>query len=194
MNKTKLIYNKKTLTLNKQKNLKKINFLILVLFLSLLTNAQNIEKKLATDNSVNNSSYIFIGELISSKSYYAKHKAIYTSNLVSIKSVLKGNLTAPTIEILTDGGEMDGLSIKVHDSRDVIPSKLAVYFCNIADSISSPISYNNKNNKGLRIQDIVGFENTTIKKLFGVSNYFNTITELFECLDKEYSLKTPNKN
>ncbi len=170
--------------------MKKLNILILALFLSLFTIAQNNEKKIATDNSVNNSSYIFIGELISSKSYYAKHKAIYTSNLVSIRSVLKGNLTATTIEILTDGGEMDGLSIKVHDSRDVIPSRLAVYFCNNADSIASPISYNNKNNKGVRIQDVVGFENTTIKKLLGISNYFNTTTELFEYLEKEYSLKT----
>ena len=162
--------------------MKKINFIILASMLSLFSFSQNSEKKTMADNAVNKSSYIFIGELISSKPFYTKEKAIYTSNIVAIKSILKGNLTIGTIEIITDGGTMDGLSIKPNDNV-FISAKSSVFFCNDADINSTPITFNNQNNKGLRIYDIVGFEDNTIYKSYGISNYFTKTTELFEYLN-----------
>lgn len=57
---------------------------------------------------VNNSSLIIEGKVISQKSFWnSAHNYIYTSNLIEVNQVLKGNTNSSFIEIITEGGEID---------------------------------------------------------------------------------------
>ena len=88
--------------------MKKI-YLFLLLFFAIQSDyCQCMLYPVSLQSRINNSSLIIHGSVISSKSFWnAAHNNIFTSNLVRVSQVLKGNLTASFIEIITQGGVVD---------------------------------------------------------------------------------------
>ncbi len=57
---------------------------------------------------VNNADYIFEGQVIKTNSYWNKDSnKIYTSNVVQISRIFKGDLQCGTVELITNGGTVD---------------------------------------------------------------------------------------
>lgn len=69
---------------------------------------------LSLTQRVNNSNVIVEGTVISKKPFWnATHDYIYTSNLIQVKQILKGNSHISFVEVITAGGEIDVLRVVV---------------------------------------------------------------------------------
>lgn len=80
---------------------------ILTVFISGRAMAQLIPVSL--EQRIDNSSAIFEGKVISKTSFWdASHTHIYTSNIIGVYKVFKGELTASQVEVITPGGIVGG--------------------------------------------------------------------------------------
>ena len=71
-------------------------------------NAYSQEKLKSLLDRVNNASFIFEGKVIKTYPYWNKDSdKIYTSNVIQISRIFKGDLTCGTIEVITNGGTKD---------------------------------------------------------------------------------------
>jgi PKD repeat protein len=90
--------------------MKKIYLLLILVSLLKISSsfAQCSLYPVSLSSRVNNSGLIIEGKVISQKSFWnSAHNYIYTSNLIQVNQVLKGNTTSSFIEIITEGGEVD---------------------------------------------------------------------------------------
>lgn len=186
--------------INQQKTItmKKLKLLLMACVLSTYAKAQTLpftpeEVKRMMDTLIYSSSQIFIGEFTSSQSYYAvgSSDAIYTSNLVQVKSVLKGNLNPGSVQIVTNGGTIGNRNVKYWDDIGV-PSKTFIFFGNDAETTAKPASnWSNSNNRGMRIFDIVAFKKTDIlQPAKGSGNLFTKTKDMLDYLSYYYGYST----
>lgn len=105
-------------------------FLLLALSISEFS-AQCMLKPISLSQRVNNSSLIIEGAIISKKSFWnPAHNYIFTSNLIQVKQVLKGNITPSFVEIITEGGEMDLTRIQVEPALQLEQDHEGVFMLN----------------------------------------------------------------
>ena len=110
------------------------------------------------DTLLSQSKYVFVGKYLGSQPYLnASGNGVYTSTKVEIKSVLKGQLQPTDVEVITDGGLIGDMNFTATDQID-IQSEYFVLFGNDNYSEDAPGAWNNLNNKGIRILDVIGFE------------------------------------
>jgi hypothetical protein len=108
------------------------------------------------------STQVFIGKFIQEDSYESVSSGIYTAHRVEIKAVLKGNLNLGTVDIITDGGTYNDMTFRAWDYVS-IPSEYFIFFGNDAQALETPVAnYQNDNQRGVRIFDIVGFKGNDI--------------------------------
>lgn len=75
---------------------------------ALALNSYSQEKLKPLLDRVNNAGYIFEGQVIKTYSYWNKDSdKIYTSNVVQISRIFKGDLQCGTVELITNGGTVD---------------------------------------------------------------------------------------
>jgi hypothetical protein len=76
------------------------------------------------------SELIVEGEVVSQKSFWdALHHNIYTSNLINVYKVFKGNVSTTQIEIVTEGGTV-GLQKQVTTpALELVNGEMGVFFC-----------------------------------------------------------------
>jgi hypothetical protein len=100
-----------------------------LLFFALRLPAQNLYR-ISLDEKVQRSSLIVEGKVISQKSFWnPRHTMIYTSNKVEVFKIFKGSLRDTTIEVLTQGGSVDGVSIEASDLLDLLTDETGIFFC-----------------------------------------------------------------
>src|SRR5689334_18686983 len=77
---------------------------------------------------VNNSSLMIEGKVISQKSFWnSAGNYIYTSNLIQVNKVLKGEMSAAFVEVMTDGGEVGLRKQTVEPSLQLNPNDEGIF-------------------------------------------------------------------
>ena len=147
--------------------------------------------------------YIFEGKTISSKyitvktgerSYYN-----YTSYLVQVHKVIKGNIQSGTIEILQAAPGItyrgDGYTESMGKAADMdysVPNE-AIYFSNQAVDVKDS-GFKNTNSISLLFYDGIPESNGILKKeKWGISRYFSTLSDFYNYISANYGVKIEYK-
>jgi len=166
-------------------------------FLSAL-NAQYIEVPL--ERKIQNAPFIFEGEVISSQSFMPEEqKIIYTSHIVKISKILKGDFLNDEVEIITVGGSVNGLRLDVTNNLMLRDDWEGIFFCR--NTVRPAL---NRSNSGLVLRVYEGeqgfiryqnhFGSTTAKTVF--RHYENVETELLSVIEQKTRKRervNPNK-
>lgn len=105
---------------------------LLILSFCLNLNGQMIQVSL--DNKITNANYIFEGEIIDKESFFdEKDGLIYTSHIVSVSQLFKGNLKTDIVKIITLGGVTDELILETSNGIALQIGNEGVFFCNLSD-------------------------------------------------------------
>jgi len=171
--------------------------LFFTLFLSSL-NAQYIEVPL--QKKIQNAPFIFEGEVISSQSFMPEEqKIIYTSHIVKISKILKGDFPNDEVEIITVGGSVNGRRLRVTNNLTLHNNWEGVFFCR--NTVRPSL---NRSNSGLALRVYEGeqgfiryqnhFGSTTAKTIF--HHYENVETDLLSVIEQKTRKReriNPNK-
>lgn len=163
-----------------------------------LLNAQYIE--LPLQEKIQNAPFIFEGEVIRSQSFMSEeHKVIFTSHIIKISKIFKGDFRNDEVEIITVGGSVDGLRLDVTNNLTLLDGWEGVFFCKptIRPSL-------NHLNSGLALRVYGGeqgfirykndFERTTATTFFDY--YDNIETDLLSVIEQKTHKRervNPNK-
>ncbi len=91
---------------------------------------------------LSNSSLVVEGKVINTLSFWnAAHNYIYTSNLVRVDKVFKGALTTFTLEVITEGGEVDLQKQTVEPSLQLKPGDEGVFMLNSFESVTPQFGF-----------------------------------------------------
>lgn len=116
--------------------------LLFLVFISSVNNAKTQEIPTPLIDRVNSVNYIFEGLVLESTPYYTDNGGyIRTSNLVQITKILKGELECGTIEIITNGGEVNDERLEISHSLDLYPNAMGIFLCNETNRPLSPIDF-----------------------------------------------------
>jgi hypothetical protein len=128
--------------------MKKILSIIALLFISHFIQAQEIP--ISIIDRINTVDYIFEGEVINSVPYLAPNsQVVYTSNLINITKILKGNLSCGTVELITAGGEYNNrVSYSSHTLMPDIGDK-GIFLCRPNRREAPPSNFWNATNPDL---------------------------------------------
>jgi hypothetical protein len=155
-------------------------------FLSAL-NAQYVEVPL--QKKIQNAPFIFEGEVISSESFMPEEqKIIYTSHIIKISKILKGDFPNDEVEIITVGGSVNGLRLDVTNNLMLRDGWEGIFFCK--NTVRPSLNRSNSN-LALRVyegeQGFVRYQNhfgtTTAKTIF--HHYENVETELLSVIEQK---------
>lgn len=125
--------------------MKKLLLSIAITIFGFILNAQEVPTSLL--DRINAVNYIFEGKVLESKPYFTNNgQYIRTSNLVQITKILKGNLRCGTIEIITNGGELDNKEISISHSLELYPNAMGIFLCNETTRPLSPIDFYSETN------------------------------------------------
>lgn len=125
--------------------LTKLFLLIILCFLALRTEAQ--VRYVALESRIENAPYIFEGK-VSSKETYEKGGSIYTSYLVEVQTIFKGNITSNEVEIIIEGGfTVDKGLVISHELRLEVGNE-GIFFCGKSAN-ANPKNSNNRLHLGI---------------------------------------------
>jgi hypothetical protein len=120
--------------------MKKIYFILTTLITSITTYAQ--VEKVDYITRIMQSAYIFEGQVISSTPYYnAANDHIYTSNTIQISKIFKGALECGTIEIITEGGTIDDLTLQPPHTMRLREGVTGIFLCNTNNKELSSVDF-----------------------------------------------------
>lgn len=90
-------------------------------------------------NAVN---YIFEGVVINSEAYYNNAgDYIYTSNTVEITRLLKGEIECGTIEIITEGGTVNSVTLERSHGLELSEGSRGIFLCNATNHPLSAVDF-----------------------------------------------------
>jgi hypothetical protein len=113
-----------------------------ILTMLMLSGAYAQEDVKSIIDRVNAADYIFEGKVISSKPYKtADKKKIYTSNAIQITKIFKGNLTCGTVEVITNGGQVDDLISKHSEFLELKEGYTGIFLCGLNEKELSAVAY-----------------------------------------------------
>jgi len=139
---------------------------------------------------VENSSLVFEAKVLSKTSFWdTDRRHIYTSNLVSVYKVFKGELSTSTVEVITIGGIVGNEMEKVSYGLDLKEGSIGVFTC-IPNNIKlTKVSKNLQLRPYSEIQGFIHYDlNTgTARDVFKV--YKNVSGEIYPVLQKLSSSK-----
>ncbi|MBD0353284.1 MAG: hypothetical protein ICV65_19240, partial [Flavisolibacter sp.] len=113
--------------------MKKMAIGSLLLFLCILLNihlaAQSLYK-VSLEEKVRNAQLIVEGKVTNQYSFWnPEHTMIYTAHTVEVYKLFKGTTEQSTIEVMTEGGSVDGVSIKASDLLSLKKNAIGLFFC-----------------------------------------------------------------
>ena len=83
------------------------------------------------NDRIDRSAYIFEGKVLESNSFYGPgDRMIYTSHLVQVYSVFKGEFPGDQVEIVTAGGSVDGRSVEITHNLELFKGQHGIFFAN----------------------------------------------------------------
>ena len=172
------------------KPLKFLERSLLALFFTLFLSALNAQYiKVPLQKKIQNAPFIFEGEVISSQSFMPEEqKIIYTSHIIKISKILKGDFQNDEVEIITVGGSVNGLRLDVTNNLMLRDGWEGIFFCR--NTVRPSLNRSNSN-LALRVyegeQGFIRYQNyfgsTTAKTVF--HHYENVETELLSVIEQK---------
>ncbi|PBQ32718.1 hypothetical protein CNR22_13350 [Sphingobacteriaceae bacterium] len=129
---------------SKRRVLKTLRLFVLVSSLALnhSLKAQCALYPVSLAETINNSSTVAEGKIISKKSFWNQEgNYIYTSNLVRISQLMKGSLLSSTLEVITEGGEIDFKKQLVEPSLQLNIGDEGIFTLNAFEEVSSQFGF-----------------------------------------------------
>lgn len=168
--------------------MKKIFFLIICFLAVKISTAQeNYQKLIDRASTVD---YIFEGVVIETKPYESKNeKTIYTSNLIEITKVFKGDLSCGTVEFITIGGQVREKRMRGAHALQLEKGSKGFFFSRITNKELSIVNFfNATNTEKLDAQ----FENQSFIKYLEDGSILKAIDMWynFDSLNQLYDLAT----
>ena len=100
-----------------------------VLFSACQLAAQNLYR-ISLDEKVRHSSLIVEGRVTARKSFWnPQHTMIFTANSIEVSKIFKGSLQDTTIEVVTQGGSVEGHSMEASDLLSLSEDQTGIFFC-----------------------------------------------------------------
>ena len=137
---------------------------------------------------VSNADYIFEGKVIFSKPYKTGDgKRIYTTNTIEITKIFKGNLQCGKVEVITNGGEVDGDICINSEYLELKEGYTGIFLCGLNEKELSATDYIVENNLE-KLTPI--FEDQSYIKYYkeGLDMHISDATFNFDSLAKVYDL------
>ena len=171
--------------------MKKTTLFLAIMLTSFFNYSQTEERIKSVKISVNQSSLIFEGRVISKgKSFRAKNNAIYTPYDVLISKTFSGSSSANQISVLMEGGEIEenGMGVVSHSEHglNILLNVNAVFFCSKSNVTEIANSFE------LNEQVCYSNNNSVIKTNY-LSNLYSNIDEFLTDLSTILNVKIPQK-
>jgi hypothetical protein len=97
---------------------------------------------LSTELLTKQSGLVMTGEVQATKSQWADNKkAIVTIATITIQEVIRGRSAAKTIMVKYEGGEVDGLGMRVSDAAELAGGETVLLFLNHGHQNSDSLEY-----------------------------------------------------
>lgn len=171
--------------------MKKTILLLAIMLTSFFSYSQTEERIKSVKTSVNQSSLIFEGQVISKgKSFRANNNAIYTPYDVLISKTFSGSSSATHINILMEGGEIEengmGVVSRSEHGLNILLNVNAVFFCSKSNvsEITNSFELN---------EQVCYSNNNSVIKTNNLSNLYSNINELLTDLSSILSVEIPQK-
>lgn len=161
---------------------------ILFFFIALVLISTDLWAQLqavSLEQRVENSTLIFEGKVLRKSSFWdADHRHIYTSNLVSVYKVFKGELSNSIVEVITIGGMVGNQMEKVSYGLDLQEGALGIFTCIPNNTKLSSTSKNLRLRPYAEIQGFISYDlaSGTARDVFKV--YKNISGEIYPVLQK----------
>jgi len=126
--------------LNKQKPVQRLVFIIVIFILTACIPCQSsaMMATLGTEKLTRASDVIITGDVINSKSFWSTDKKfIYTLATIAIREIIKGRPLQNNLTIVLEGGEVDGIGLKVSDVAQLNRGETVLLFLS-PEKISTP--------------------------------------------------------
>lgn len=158
-----------------------------------------------TDPILEKAEYIFEGKVLKSELYYAggndPYEHLYTSSIVEVEHVLKGNIQPGTVEIIVKGGIdrlnyfPSGTPVMLQKFKNKPVSKdNSIFFCVATEYPDSPISSTVSNRVKLTVIEMIGFSRESNNPHFtGLDRNWKTKKAVYEFLSSQENIKLPAK-
>lgn len=102
--------------------------LLLLLLVPAFVNAQLYKVEL--DSKAKKSSLIVEGKVIAKRSFWNDaHTMIFTANTIEVYKLFKGDISGKQIEVLTQGGSVDGEAVEASDLLTLDKGQTGILFC-----------------------------------------------------------------
>lgn len=124
--------------------MKNILFLSLIFFTIIISKGQELPKDLI--DRANSTDYIFEGKVISQNSYITSNRKILTSNTILISKILKGNIECGTIELITNGGNVNNRTSYSHHRLKLNIDDMGIFLCSNTNKELSTTDFYLENN------------------------------------------------
>ncbi|MBK5286690.1 MAG: IPT/TIG domain-containing protein, partial [Bacteroidia bacterium] len=112
--------------------------IIPALALTTIVSAQCLMREVPLSERVHSATAIVEGKVVCKQSFWnSGHNYIYTSNIVEVYKVFKGNIATSNIEIITEGGVVDGKAIIANPSLKLSTGQTGIFFVNTDVSLRS---------------------------------------------------------
>lgn len=122
--------------------------LLVITFTLFAQNVKGQHIEISLNHKIQNATYIFEGEVITSESFRDKNLGvIFTSHIVKLSSLFKGNITGDEVEIITVGGSVDGVTSIISNNLTLKTGWEGIFFCRTTQRPSSQFS-----NSGLSLR------------------------------------------
>jgi len=105
-----------------------VSLLVLLIAYTLNVGAQCLIREVSLKDRCDESTVIVEGKVLEKSTFWnASHNYIYTRNVIEIYKVLKGTVIPATIEILTEGGRVDGDWLEVTNSLEIATNEYGIF-------------------------------------------------------------------
>lgn len=161
---------------------------ILLFFIALILISTDLSAQLQAvplEQRVENSSLVFEGKVLRKSSFWdTDRKHIYTSNLVSVYKVFKGELSNAIVEVITIGGIVGNQMEKVSYGLELQEGSVGVFTCIPNNTKLATSSKNLRLRPYAEIQGFIRYDLTTgtARDVFKV--YKNVSGEIYPALQK----------
>ena len=167
---------------------------MLLFITTLSTNAQSCYR-VSDAEKVSASSLVVEGVITSQQPFWnTNHTFIFTNNTVHIFKVFKGSVTSQDIEIVTQGGEIDGFSVSTSDLLTLNKNELGLFCCHPSPTnLKSPSTGNTLLNVYAGTQGFFKYNLNDFSASTSLSNFKSITSELYPYIKsltgKDYEVK-----
>jgi hypothetical protein len=168
--------------------MKKSTLLFFIFVASIIQiHAQEIYRSII--DRVASTNYIFEGVVIKTQPYETHdEKTIYTSNIIQVTKIFKGNLSCGTIEMITNGGELDEKGMHCSHCLELKEGEQGIFLCEntdreLPDSSFYPVTIGDVMEPKFEWQSFIKYEGDSLLHAYDLYQEFQQLSEVYDLME-----------